>query len=150
MAAAEAYFDSLKGDKYKKKYLDKFPLGKSPKNPICNVVPLTEEDFFGPYVCNVIVLTGIYKDWSSSSVGAAKARLIATYAKFTKYELHIMIDKTADNIINADTGDLNTMDNDLTTLAAALADYGVTYYGKLEEGELKAKIALILKTFYNE
>lgn len=148
MAAAEDYFDSLKQNQYENKYLDKYTLGTNPKNPICNVVPLSSGDFFGPYVCNVIVLTGVYVDWDEDSVSEAKQRIIDTYDKFVKYELHIMIDGTAENVQDADEDDYAEMVADLVDLANELAEYGVLYYGQLDEGAIKEKIAEILEAFY--
>ncbi len=137
-----------------KKYVDQYELDPDATvDPLALVVPTTEDLFFGTYACNVIIYTNLYLtddlDWDIQ-VEDSKARLIATYALFAKYELHIFIDSDADGIIDADSGTLTDFDTMLTDLADELADYGVVYYGQMTEDDIEAELNdVIIPAFVN-
>jgi hypothetical protein len=154
MADAEAYVNYLKQETYSDQYLDKMPLSNETRNILANVVPLIApttgvDDFFGPYVCNVIVLTGNYK-WDEVTVSDAKSRILEVYDKFTKYECHFIIDKSEANIQCMSDSDKDDLSSRIDTLCGELADVGFFNHGALEGGELTAEIDKILKAFYGK
>lgn len=152
MGDASAYVDYLKVETYMKKYFDKFPLANGDVNILAQVTPLdplgTVDDFFAPEVCNVIVLTGNYK-WTEGTTGAAKARIRETFDKFKKYECHIMVDNSEDNIKCMSGTDKTDLENRVDALCSEMAAFGFVNHGSLEGGAITAEIDKILEAFYN-
>lgn len=151
MADGEAYFDYLKSETYAGYYLDKYPLANGDRDIIAQMVPtnpvVTVDDFFGPRVCNVIILTGNY-DWDAGTVATAKTRLIATYPFFTKYETHVIVDDSSPNISCMDTGTKSDLLSRLTALCSDLSAYGFTFEGNLSGSGITSAIDRILGAFY--
>lgn len=148
MSQGEDYVNFLKTGLYKDKYVDIYPLANGVSNPLANIVPLIDDDFFGTKVCNIIVLTGAYIDWDSSSVDQCINRLQTTYDKFVKYETHYIIDGAAPKITCLSDAKKNDMKDRLIELAATLDAYGVSYDGEASDGALISLIDDIFKTFY--
>lgn len=104
--------ESLKVGKYEKRYVtpEKYI---APANPIENlVVPPGIENFFGTKVLNILIVAvpygwvkagGFWSEgtWPYPGLEDAKARHIATYSKFTKYETHVFMDFNIVNLIMA-------------------------------------------------
>jgi hypothetical protein len=151
MAELNDYLQQVKTGTYKKEYLDTYALTGG-GNPLVNVVPLEpansdKDDFFGPKVCNILVINGPYGDFDSST-NAAKARLIATYDKFAKYETHVFVDKGAAKIRCMNPTDQMNLDAKLAALCGELTNYGFTWHGSLESGNLISAVQQVLKDFY--
>lgn len=153
MGDASAYVDYLKVETYADKYFDKFPLSNSDLDILANVVPLpaqsdTLDDFFGPEVCNVIVLTGNYK-FPDDKVADAKARIRVAWSQFKKYECHFIIDKSEANIQCMSDSDKSDLEDRVQALCTELGDFNFTFHGSLEGGAITAEIDKILEAFYN-
>jgi hypothetical protein len=141
---------------YPRKYVDLYEIDEEdPIDPLAKVVPTVEDNFFGTNALNLLVFTKLYinddEEWDAQYEDS-KARLLATYDKFAKYELHIYIDSAAGDILDANEGQLETFEELLTGLAEELVDYGITYHGQMssETGELGTSINEVIQTFISD
>lgn len=121
-------------------------------DPLARLVPCFTDNrqFFGSKVCNIIIFTKLYMNNSSNwddQVESTKTQLRNTFAKFAKYESHFWIDSSADEILTANSSDINSMDILLTNLANELSSYGVFYHGQLSEDQLKSSIDNVINSF---
>lgn len=113
------------------------------------VVTQSVSDFFGTRPLNLVIVgrpagwskdgDGIWQEnWPPPGLDDAKAKHIATYDQFTKYETHIWTDFIFVNTIMDENPDsrieemMNALDARLTDLCSELAAYGFTYHGKIE------------------
>lgn len=144
----------LANGRYNNEYFSIHDLGTSVINPLQNVVPLDVERFFGTLVLNFLAINGPYLNnddtWDTSPVNECKQLLIDNYENFARYELHIFIDNDSPNI-NEDTEDgVVTTDGLLAALATELADYGVTYHGRLDATAVQSLMEETITAFYGE
>jgi len=143
MAEAEDFANYLKTTKYPTKYIDIFGLSNSDGNLIANVVPLECDDFFAPKVCNFIILTGGY---NPDNMDAAKARISAVYDQFTKYETHIIVDGSSENISCMTDDQKDDLSSKISSAISGLP--GFSYHGVLESTALPDLIDSIVTAFY--
>jgi hypothetical protein len=131
-------------------------------NPLQQIVPCfelvdgTAYKFFGPYVLNLVSITGPYikdgdPEWDQEDVDACKAILAATYSQFSRYETHVIIDIDADAASDPDySSAMSQTRTALQNLCSELAAYGFTYVGDVSSGDMTATLDGIIRTFYNK
>lgn len=136
-----------------KRFVDLYDIDPdAPVDPLQKVVPVFDDDFFGTFTLNFLVFTKLYlnedNEWDNTQYNASKARLIATFDKFAKYGLHIFIDGSSEDIIDADADKLDAFKELIDGMVNDLSDYGVVYGGQLEEAELKSAIDKVISDFF--
>jgi hypothetical protein len=142
--AMSIYTDIIAANPLTYFHQEEIPAFDSPNDPLTRVVPSLAIPFFGPFVCNFLVFTRLQGGFTDAG---SKARLIATYADFSRYELHIYIDSEASGIVSASPTARASFASQLSSLAAELAPYGVTYHGQLGGEQLKASIEAMISAF---
>jgi hypothetical protein len=120
-------------------------------DPLAKVVPSLAVEFFGPYVCNIIIFTKLLLNgsntWDEPQHAETKALLIASFEKFARYELHFYIDSAADGVATASSSDRTLFKNKLIALAAELSDYNVYYHGEKQDTQLDSHITEVIAAF---
>lgn len=164
-APSKALLESIKASGiHKPRYMDVYPLTESRVNPLSQVVPCIkgsgeelkdQKPFFGPFVLNIVCITGPYirsdddgGGWEDDDVAAQTAIIKATYSQFSRYETHYLIDADADAAAAEDNEEAMQETEDLLDgLCEELAEYGFTFHGRLDAGEVDTKIRQIIDDF---
>lgn len=139
--------------------IDVFDLEYEKVNPLQQIIPLVNVEaskFFGPYVLNIICVTGPYiksgnPPWDQEDVEACKVILAATHSKFSRYETHVIIDVDADSASNSSyNSSMNQTRTLLETLCGELSAYGFVYVGDVSSGDMESTLEGIIRTFYQK
>jgi hypothetical protein len=144
--------------RFNKQYLDRYNLQKDIVNPLIQLVPALQLDdngecppFFGPYVLNIVCVTGEYLTdiggWDGESYELARDLFKKAYPSFACYETHVMMDGDSFGVQDGDFLDLLFTEDLMTVMCNELADYGFTWHGRLSTIELDEKIEQIVNDF---
>lgn len=163
-APSKNKLESLKADPAQKpNYVDRYDIDEDKINPLSQVVPnlkgaiedVKVKPFFGPFVLNIVCITGPYVrteddggGWDDEEVTKCKELIKEGYKDFAHYETHFIIDEDAEAVQEEDNEEaMEETEELLEALCDELEECGFTYHGRKDTTEIATKIDDIIKEF---
>ncbi len=135
---------SLLGEDLKKNYNNRYfttqPFNSVSDGFLAPVLP-TEgiEEFFGPKVLTVLVLSRLYGwvgetfDWPPAKLAEQIARIKKLYSTWSEYKVHIYIDTSLIHLDGDYATKLGITSGAIESMCSDLSEYGFKYMGDLPE-----------------